>query len=104
MSCLLTVISIVLGYVQDVWMYEVGSSQWASLSGYLYPDDPGFYGTKGIPSINNYPGSRVYSSMVFIPGSSSFIMIGGFGHNSATVEGEFMSILQTDSSCRLLYE
>ena len=37
----------------------------------------GVYGTKGVPSVNNFPGSRRAHSMVFHPSMNCLFVFGG---------------------------
>ena len=70
--------AIVSGYLNDLWMYNINTAQWTWLSGNttaVY----GVYGTKGVPSTNNYPGSRTGHSMVFDASLNCLYMYGGIG-------------------------
>ena len=42
----------------DLWRYNIATNMWTWMSGSDIPDDPGIYGTMGVPSINNYPMGR----------------------------------------------
>ena len=44
--------------IADMWKYTVSNNQWTWMSGSQTSDDAGVYGTKGVPSINNYPRAR----------------------------------------------
>jgi hypothetical protein len=58
--------------------------QWAWLSGLNALNAPGAYGTKGIPSVNNYPGARHEYSMVFDPAINGLYLFGGYGYDLST--------------------
>ncbi|MDB5281515.1 MAG: Kelch repeat type 2-containing protein, partial [Bacteroidota bacterium] len=47
------------GDYNDLWKYDVSTGIWTWMSGSQTSNDPGIYGTIGVPSVNNYPGSRV---------------------------------------------
>ena len=68
-------ISLSLDYLQDLWMYEIGKN-WTLLSSASYLAQ---FGTKGVPSVNNYPGARSGHSMVFQSSLNSFFLFGGYG-------------------------
>ena len=50
---------------------------------------PGVYGTKGVPSVSNYPGSRLRHSMVFHPLINCLFVFGGGGNGASTAQGLF---------------
>jgi hypothetical protein len=59
---------------------------WTWVSGSNSVDAVGVYGTKGVPSVNNGPGSRYMHSMVFHPSMNCLFVFGGLGYaTSATV-------------------
>jgi hypothetical protein len=72
-SCLLT------ANFNDLWMYNITSDVWTWLSGNSTTNVPGVYGTKGVPSVNNYPGSRYAHSMIIHPSMNCLFLFGG--HN-----------------------
>jgi len=43
----------------------------------------GVYGTKGVASVNNYPGSRYMHPMVFHPSLNCLFVFGGYGYATA---------------------
>ena len=44
----------------------------------------GIYGTKGVPSGNNFPGGRNGHSMVFHPSMNCMFLFGGYGYATST--------------------
>jgi hypothetical protein len=58
-------------------MYNISSTEWTWLSGNTTVNAPGVYGTKGIPSINSYPGGRERHSMAFDSKLNCIYVFGG---------------------------
>ena len=70
--------------MNDLWMYNISNAQWTWLSGSNTVEITGVYGSKGIPSPNNYPGSRYGHSMVFDPSVNRIYVFGGYGYTLST--------------------
>ena len=45
-------------YRNDLWRWEIASRRWTWMSGSNQPDQPGVYGSPGIPNANATPGAR----------------------------------------------
>jgi len=50
-----------LSILNDLWKYDINTNQWTWMKGYQYVFGAGVYGTKGVPSALNTPGSRMGS-------------------------------------------
>jgi hypothetical protein len=59
--------------MNDLWRYN---GNWTWISGNNTGDLKGIYGTKGVPSPNNVPGSRAYPSN-WIDSDGNFWIFGG---------------------------
>jgi hypothetical protein len=68
-----------IGYLNDLWMFNITNIQWAWLSGNMTVNVPGIFGTKGVSSISNYPGSRFFHSMLFDPVQNNIYIFAGTG-------------------------
>ena len=77
-----------LGWLNDFWMFNISNSQWTWVSGGNTLSVPGAYGTKGIPSIGNYPGGRFDHSMIFNPKQNCLYVFGGEGMDASGLRGE----------------
>ncbi len=64
-----------VGYLNDLWKYNTTTNEWVWISGSNTRAQGGNYGTKGIPSVSNYPGSR-YSFFSWIDASGKFWLFG----------------------------
>lgn len=70
-----------LGMLNDLWKYETGSNQWTWISGDQAVDQPGHYGTRGIPSATAQPGAR-YIASSWADLSGDFWLFGGYGYDT----------------------
>ena len=59
------------------------------MSGSNTDDVFGAYGTKGVPSVNNFPGGRSDHSMVFHPSTNCLFVFGGEGRTTTSTLGLF---------------
>jgi len=69
-------------------MYNISSAQWTWVSGNNTANSLGVYGSKGIPSVNSYPGGRFSHSMVFDSTLYCLYVFGGYGSALTTSAGE----------------
>jgi N-acetylneuraminic acid mutarotase len=65
------------GYLNDLWKFD--GTYWTWISGSNSTDQPGVYGTKGIPSPNNIPGARGDYAVSWIDSHDNLWLFGGFG-------------------------
>jgi N-acetylneuraminic acid mutarotase len=69
------------GRFNDLWRFNPTVSQWTWLSGSNTINQPGVYGTKGVSSPTNIPGSREYGGE-WADASGNLYLWGGSGLNS----------------------
>ena len=62
---------------------------WTWVSGSSTTNVVGVYGTKGVPSVNNYPGSRSSHSMAFHSAMNCHFVFGGTGRAASSTTGVF---------------
>jgi len=75
------------GALNDLWEYSISNNEWTWISGNNTIDQFGIYGTQGISSSNNIPGSR-YSSISWIDSSNNNLwLFGGYGFKDDGQEG-----------------
>jgi hypothetical protein len=65
--------------LDDLWKYD--GEYWVWVSGSKQGAQQGVYGVKGVPSSDNYPGSR-YGAVSWTDNSGNMWMFGGYGHDS----------------------
>ncbi len=70
-----------LGSLNDLWKYNTSSNQWTWVSGDKTIDQVAFYGSPGVPSANNKPGSRYISSSWKDVGGDLWVY-GGYGYDA----------------------
>src|SRR5882762_3860435 len=70
-----------IGLLNDLWNYNITTSQWTWISGSTTVNQTGNYGTLGTPAASNVPGAR-QASMSWIDGSGNFWLFGGFDLDS----------------------
>ncbi len=63
-----------------LWKYDIATNNWTWMKGPSTFNSPGVYGTKGIPSPNNYPGARSFGGVSWVDTSGNFWMYGGWGY------------------------
>jgi len=81
-----------LGYLGDLWEYD--GTNWIWQSGSDVVNQTPIYGSKGVSSAANLPGSRLsIANWLFSPGDK-FLFFGTVGYDSAAVEGKLNDIWQ----------
>ena len=68
------------GNLNDLWKWN--GTYWTWMSGRSVINQPGNYGTLGVPSLSNIPGGR-YSSVGWTALDGSFWLFGGTGFDSS---------------------
>lgn len=64
------------GYLGDLWRYNILRNKWTWMSGLQFQSWP-HYGTKGLPSTDNYPGTRLEISSTWVDANGKLWMYGG---------------------------
>ncbi|MEO5569738.1 MAG: kelch repeat-containing protein, partial [Bacteroidia bacterium] len=65
------------GYYGDLWKYNLLTNEWNWMKGTGITNDPGNYGTQGIPSMTNNPSARSYGAATWIDSLGNLWMFGG---------------------------
>ena len=73
-----------LGYLNDMWMFNVTSGWWAWMNGGITIDQVGVYGAQGVASANNRPGARNDHSIVMRPSGQLIFVFGGYGYDTTS--------------------
>ena len=69
----------VYGYLNDLWYFDTQTNMWVWVAGSNQVSSGGTYGTKGVPSTANIPGSRLGASS-FKTSDGYFWLFGGYGY------------------------
>jgi N-acetylneuraminic acid mutarotase len=72
-----------LGDFNDLWKYTPSTGEWTWMSGSTSWDQPGVYGTKGVPAVGNVPGARE-QAVTWTDSSGNLWLFGGYNN-----DGEF---------------
>jgi hypothetical protein len=67
------------GLLNDLWEFQPTTKKWTWVSGSSSANQPGVYGTQGVPAATNIPGGREYA-VSWIDGSGNLWLFGG-GYN-----------------------
>lgn len=73
------------GMLNDLWKYNPATNKWTWVNGDNAIEQPGAYGTKGVPGTSNKPGAR-YISTSWTDNSGNLWLFGGYGYDE-TVAG-----------------
>jgi len=68
-------------HTNDLWRFDPASAEWTWMSGSDWPNEPGFYGTKGVPDPRNVPGARSFAVSWADP-QGRLWLFGGVGYDS----------------------
>jgi len=81
-----------LGYLNDLWKYDVSTNNWTWIKGDSIADRPGVYGTAGVSSPANKPGGR-RRSVAWTDTSGNLWLFGGNGYASTVSSSGYLSDL-----------
>ncbi|HTT04060.1 MAG TPA: kelch repeat-containing protein [Steroidobacteraceae bacterium] len=76
-----------LGSLNDLWQFSPSTGLWTWMSGASGNNVHGVYGTQGVASSGNVPGSR-YSASAWTDASGNLWLFGGFGYGATGSEGK----------------
>ncbi len=69
-----------LPYLNDLWKYNIASSEWTWMKGDSMPNQKGIYGIMGIPDSANTPGAR-WGSATWTDNDGNLWLFGGGGYD-----------------------
>ena len=72
----------VSGRLNDLWKYDPNTNEWTWMKGSNTVDQNGVYGTQGVSSPTNYPGSRSHA-IKWVDGNGNLWLFGGVGYGSS---------------------
>ena len=76
-----------LGYLNDIWKYNISTGLWAWVGGSNKINQYGAYGNKGVSSPDNLPGAR-RQGVTWTDGAGNFWLLGGDGYVASGVSGK----------------
>jgi len=83
------------GHMNDLWRYDQTARSWTWVAGGNVKDISGSYGTKGVASVSNIPGSRD-SVTTWKDSSGNLWLFGGFGFDAAGATGNLNDLWKFD--------
>ncbi len=72
-----------MNYFNDLWKFDITTSQWTWMKGSNLPNQTGVYGNKCIGALNNTPGSRRETRSCWKDDCGNFWLFGGEDLNAA---------------------
>ena len=72
-----------------LWMYDPSANNWTWMKGLSSGDQAGVYGTLGVASASNFPGSRSGSNATWTDANGDLWLFGGLGYDAS---GNFGSL------------
>ena len=74
-------------YLNDVWTFDIATGNWKWISGSInLRNQFGVFGTKGVASTANIPGSRLEGSIQFERVTGSLLLFAGYGFTGGSVD------------------
>lgn len=71
-----------------LWKYDPVANIWTWMKGITNCMQSGVYGTMGVPSPANYPGSRAYGCVTWTDSQNNLWMFGGHGYDGFNIPGD----------------
>ena len=85
------------GTLNDLWMFNPSTNQWAWMGGSNTHNQSSVYGTLGTPASGNIPGSR-NSAVSWTDSSGHFWLFGGYGYDSTGALGRLNDLWELNPS------
>ena len=75
------------GLHNDLWKYSPVTNMWTWISGTQQVNQGGVYGTQGVPSVTNIPGSRCETDAMWADSAGYIWLFGGRGYDASGTAG-----------------
>ena len=79
------------GLLNDLWKYDISTNEWTWVSGGNGINSIGVYGTQGVGSTANIPGTR-YGGVAWIDNAGDFWLFGGQGLGTVMITGSLSDL------------
>lgn len=86
-----------VGELNDLWKFDYTSNQWVWINGDKTNSNQGIYGSQGISSPTNKPGSRYWSNMT-LTSSGDVLLFGGYGWSTSQFNGNLNDLWKYNTS------
>lgn len=88
-----------LGWLNDLWKYDIATNEWTWESGSDLRDPTGVYGVKGEADPENVPGGRE-SAVAWLGAQGRLWLFGGTGYDAAHLAGRLNDLWRYDAVSR----
>lgn len=79
------------GHLNDLFAFDLQTKSWTFVGGNQTTNQPGLYGTRGVPSPNNWPGSRGFHGIAHDYQNQKIYLLAGFGCARSSTSGKLHS-------------
>lgn len=79
-----------------LWKFDPTTNMWTWMKGPSTTGQPGVYGTMGVPSPANYPGSRAWGVMSWTDAVGNLWIFGGYGYDAFGTLGALADLWKYD--------
>jgi hypothetical protein len=86
--------------LSDLWKYEPATNMWTWMGGSSLTEQPGVYGTLGVPALGNVPGAR-YLAASWTDALGNFWLLGGLGLDSNGTGGDLNDLWKYDPAAAM---
>jgi N-acetylneuraminic acid mutarotase len=86
-----------LGYLNDLWKFNMATSQWTWMSGSNIVNSSGVYGTMGVADPTNLPGARA-AAISWSDSTGNLWLMGGGGYDGVGVVGYLSDLWKYNTS------
>ncbi len=86
------------GLLDELWEFDPAINQWAWIRGSSSGSVPGHYGSQGVSSPQNYPGSRAYGCATWTDTTGNLWLFGGLGIDGMGYFGNLNDLWKYDVS------
>ena len=76
--------TLLIGYLNDLWKFDLQNKQWTWMGGADYAYDQGVYGEKGEPSTEYLPNSRYLATWWYDSTNEELWLFSGFGYENGS--------------------
>src|ERR1035437_2729714 len=77
----------------DLWEFNPITNQWVWIEGPGITNQPGVYGTQGVPSPNNNPGARSWGIPTWVDSTGNLWLFGGGGYDITGINHGYLNDL-----------
>jgi N-acetylneuraminic acid mutarotase len=88
-----------VGYLNDLWEFNISTNEWTWQGGSELVDAPGVYGSKGTPASGNIPGATE-SAITWTDKNGNLWLFSGYGEDSGDATGSLNDLWEFNLSTK----